>query len=240
MMKIRTLVIFSLFSAAGYVLIFVGLRLILDFPSNASMPLEPARRVQFLVIVSAFVLAAFALLRLAVKWLIIWAAKHEHRHVLNFFQWIAPRFSRRILSSILSTSIALSTAVAANADTIIPAQSLLSTPHTDSRSMPESVESSQRSVPNAQWFPEQISVPLNRLISSGAQPKHKTEKTITEVVVAQGENLWSIAATHLGPQATAEEISAYWPQVYQANRQVIGSDPNVLEVGTVLVLPHRE
>jgi hypothetical protein len=57
------------------------------------------------------------------------------------------------------------------------------------------------------------------------------------VVVRPGDSLWSIAATELGPNATAEAIAARWPAWYAANRQLIGPDPDLILPGQVLRTP---
>ena len=49
-----------------------------------------------------------------------------------------------------------------------------------------------------------------------------------EVVVRRGDSLWSIAARHLGPDASDAEIAAAWPAWHEANREVIGDDPDLL------------
>ena len=40
-----------------------------------------------------------------------------------------------------------------------------------------------------------------------------------------------MAAAQLGPLATDLEIAQLWPRWFQANRAVIGSDPNLLLPG---------
>ncbi|WP_329484730.1 LysM peptidoglycan-binding domain-containing protein [Kribbella sp. NBC_01484] len=57
------------------------------------------------------------------------------------------------------------------------------------------------------------------------------------VDVRAGDSLWSIAARELGPNASAEAIAARWPEWYAANRQVIGSDPDLILPGQVLRIP---
>jgi hypothetical protein len=56
-------------------------------------------------------------------------------------------------------------------------------------------------------------------------------------VVVRGDSLWSIAAAHLGPGATAAEIAAEWPRWWQANHASIGDDPDLLVPGRVLMPP---
>lgn len=57
------------------------------------------------------------------------------------------------------------------------------------------------------------------------------------VVVAPGDCLWAIAARHLGPAATTAEIATEWPRWYDANRSVIGADPDLILPGQRLVPP---
>jgi hypothetical protein len=51
------------------------------------------------------------------------------------------------------------------------------------------------------------------------------------VVIRRGDNLWDLAARHLGPGATDAEIAAAWPRWFTTNRAVIGSDPDLLRPG---------
>lgn len=57
------------------------------------------------------------------------------------------------------------------------------------------------------------------------------------VTVVRGDSLWVIAARHLGPHATPQQIAREWPRWYATNRTVIGSDPNLIRVGQVLTAP---
>jgi hypothetical protein len=56
-------------------------------------------------------------------------------------------------------------------------------------------------------------------------------------VVHRGDTLWDIAARHLGPNASAVDISRAWPAWYEANRATIGADPDVIRPGELLVPP---
>ncbi|AYD89365.1 LysM peptidoglycan-binding domain-containing protein [Actinomyces lilanjuaniae] len=55
--------------------------------------------------------------------------------------------------------------------------------------------------------------------------------------VTPGESLWSVTVHSLPAGSSAEDISAAWPALYEANREVIGPDPAVLRPGTTLTLP---
>jgi nucleoid-associated protein YgaU len=57
-------------------------------------------------------------------------------------------------------------------------------------------------------------------------------------VVERGETLWSIAADALGTDEL-HRIARYWPRIHRLNREVIGSDPNMIFPGQVLSLPEE-
>jgi nucleoid-associated protein YgaU len=59
----------------------------------------------------------------------------------------------------------------------------------------------------------------------------------TDVVVGDGDSLWSIAARHLGPNASAAATAIAWHQWYAANRQVVGDDPDLIYPGQRLRQP---
>lgn len=60
---------------------------------------------------------------------------------------------------------------------------------------------------------------------------------VEEVVVRRGDTLWSIAARHLGEQATDQDVAEAWPRWYSTNRDVIGGDPDLIVPGQRLVVP---
>lgn len=57
------------------------------------------------------------------------------------------------------------------------------------------------------------------------------------VTVLAGDTLWDIAAHQLGPGASDVEIALLWPRWYEANRTVIGQNPEVLLPGQILQPP---
>lgn len=57
------------------------------------------------------------------------------------------------------------------------------------------------------------------------------------VHVQPGDCLWSIAASQLGPHATDPDIDGHWRRIYALNREVIGSDPDLIYPGQTLRLP---
>jgi nucleoid-associated protein YgaU len=58
-----------------------------------------------------------------------------------------------------------------------------------------------------------------------------------QIAVVDGDSLWTIAASHLGPLASDVEIALEWPRWYQANRAVIGENPDELKPGQLLTHP---
>ncbi|MCO1339190.1 hypothetical protein BJH93_09840 [Kocuria polaris] len=92
------------------------------------------------------------------------------------------------------------------------------------------VEQPGERAPSPAWTPGRTAPAIDRVLGS-------TRPESDETVVAAGDTLWSIAATALGPEATSAEIAAEWPRWYDANRDVIGPDPDHLTVGSVLTPP---
>jgi hypothetical protein len=64
-----------------------------------------------------------------------------------------------------------------------------------------------------------------------------SDRSTGSYVVHRGDTLWDIAARHLGPRATAVDISRAWPAWYNANRAVIGPDPSLIRPGELLSPP---
>lgn len=51
------------------------------------------------------------------------------------------------------------------------------------------------------------------------------------ITVRAGDSLWSIASERLGPDAALADIDAAWRELYAANRQAIGTDPDLIHPG---------
>lgn len=65
------------------------------------------------------------------------------------------------------------------------------------------------------------------------------------VVVEPGDHLWKISARHLeaigGSTPTAEQVTPYWREVIEANRDRLRSgDPDLIYPGEVVVLPDAD
>lgn len=96
--------------------------------------------------------------------------------------------------------------------------------------------------PDEPDFSEQP-IPADQPITSeqpapSAQPAPADEPTRV-VVVERGDSLWRITDELLGPGRDSDAaIAAAWPALYAANRDVIGPDPDLIEPGQRLVVPH--
>ena len=91
--------------------------------------------------------------------------------------------------------------------------------------------------------PRRSAAPLPPWLGGGPSkpaPGHGAEAS--DYTVKAGDTLWDIAGAHLPPsQRSAATIQRYWPQVYRANRQVVGADPDLIHPGTNLgVTPFRQ
>jgi hypothetical protein len=74
-----------------------------------------------------------------------------------------------------------------------------------------------------------------------AAPAARTASGATDnaaaVTVLAGDTLWDVAAQAMGPEASDVEIATQWPRWYEANRSVIGHNPDVLLPGQILQPP---
>ena len=96
-------------------------------------------------------------------------------------------------------------------------------------------------IPTPGWTPTRgasATVPASPgavdLVSSGGSDGSASSEP---VVVHRGDTLWEIAARHLGPGATDVDIAQEWPRWYAANRDLIGTDPDLIRPGQELVVP---
>ncbi|MCB5273838.1 hypothetical protein BJG92_01363 [Arthrobacter sp. SO5] len=75
------------------------------------------------------------------------------------------------------------------------------------------------------------------LLAGGRLRSREPAEEGTEVTVRAGDSLWSLAAARLGPFASDVDVAREWPRLYQANREVIGGSPHLLQPGMVLRFP---
>lgn len=92
--------------------------------------------------------------------------------------------------------------------------------------------------------------PIVRLTDETSPPTEDAETSADENVAATstarytvepGDSLWRIAALVLRSPGTGEPTSAdiaqFWPVIYDANRTLIGDNPNLIFPGQQLVIP---
>ncbi|QGH68860.1 LysM peptidoglycan-binding domain-containing protein [Pseudactinotalea sp. HY158] len=99
----------------------------------------------------------------------------------------------------------------------------------------ESTESIQPTEPTEPTVPTESVEPTGATGLTHAPPRASS----TRYEVRRGDSLWSITAAHLGgSNAPADrEVAAAWPQLYDTNSDVIGTDPDLILPGQVLHLP---
>ncbi|MCT9624470.1 hypothetical protein HWD94_04945 [Pseudarthrobacter equi] len=71
----------------------------------------------------------------------------------------------------------------------------------------------------------------------GATPVGGSVHTTGTVAVLAGDTLWDIVRGQLGSNASDIDVALEWPRWYEANRAVIGQNPDVLLPGQVLQPP---
>lgn len=58
--------------------------------------------------------------------------------------------------------------------------------------------------------------------------------------VVPGDSLWAIAANHLDGEPDDAQVAEAWPLWFDANRDVVGDDPDLIHPGQVLRVPDHE
>ncbi|OCI31676.1 LysM peptidoglycan-binding domain-containing protein [Oerskovia enterophila] len=53
----------------------------------------------------------------------------------------------------------------------------------------------------------------------------------------RGDTLWSLAERRLGPEASAAQVATECGRWFDANRDVIGDDPDLIKPGQILSAP---
>lgn len=93
------------------------------------------------------------------------------------------------------------------------------------------------SLPDPSWVPTAPTVRPQADVGLLSRAPADTVDPRPDVVVQRGDTLWTIAARHLGPGASDAEIAQAWPAWFDANRGVIGDDPDLILPGQVLRAP---
>ena len=72
-------------------------------------------------------------------------------------------------------------------------------------------------------------------------PSFETEMHGHTYVVRTGDSLWRIAERTLADRGngmvTSADVAQFWPVIYEANRTLIGDDPNLILPGQTLEIP---
>lgn len=74
-------------------------------------------------------------------------------------------------------------------------------------------------------------------VRSEAALHQETARHGSPVPVLAGDSLWGIVADHMGPGASDVDIALEWPRWYEANKALLGPNPDVLLPGQVLLPP---
>lgn len=98
------------------------------------------------------------------------------------------------------------------------------------------VSGTEGGVPDPGWLPTRSGqIPDSASIDLVARGSAAPDS----VVVRAGDTLWDIAAAQLGHEADPATIAATWPLWYDANRETIGADPDLILPGTRLLPPSQ-
>ena len=90
---------------------------------------------------------------------------------------------------------------------------------------------------NPGWQPAAPVAGPGLLAPPAARADDDTESGAGAVTVLAGDTLWDVAAHAMGPGASDVEIAMQWPRWYEANRALIGQNPDVLLPGQILQPP---
>ncbi len=78
---------------------------------------------------------------------------------------------------------------------------------------------------------------LGLLGSQAATRDPASGRQADALVVAPGDSLWGIARSTLPPRVSDAEVELRWQEIYRANREVVGADPDLIRPGQRLVMP---
>lgn len=105
---------------------------------------------------------------------------------------------------------------------------------------PASAEpSGERAVPSASGgVLNGLPLPDRAVAAAASSPTAARTGPVTPTLrVRAGDSLWSIAAALLPPGASASDVDTVWRHIADANRDVLGPDPDLIFPGTSLRVP---
>lgn len=149
----------------------------------------------------------------------------------------APRLAPRIAAGLVTTAVVLTPMGAAQAAPEAGVSATLSVSETPGTETP-GTEAPTTGAPEPGWRPTAPPRPPHS--STSIDFVSRGTAAPDSVVVRAGDTLWDITARHLGNDADAATIAVTWPLWFEANRDVIGADPDLILPGTLLVPPHDD
>lgn len=87
------------------------------------------------------------------------------------------------------------------------------------------------------WRPAAPVASPGLLAAPAVRADEEAKTDAGSVAVLAGDTLWDIAAQAMGPGVSDVEIAMQWPRWYEANRAIIGQNPDVLLPGQILQPP---
>lgn len=150
---------------------------------------------------------------------------------------IAPRLGPRIAAGLVSTVVALTPVGAAHAAPEVGISAVARASGTPETGTP-GADTPGAGTPEPGWRPTGPPRPAGS--STAIDLVSRGTAAPDSLVVRAGDTLWDITARHLGADADAATIATVWPLWFEANRDVIGADPDLILPGTRLVPPSDE
>lgn len=156
---------------------------------------------------------------------------------------LAPVFMRRTACLALGMNLAVLPAAQAatgltSASSASSASEQINTVLEDAVLTPQWIPVESRHMLEPSWQPTTPLPGGGLLVKKSREGRSSPSATAqVETVVEPGDSLWTIAARHLDPHASDASVAEAWPRWYEANRSVIGEDPELLQPGQVLKAP---
>src|SRR5690625_696813 len=155
---------------------------------------------------------------------------------LRALTWFTPRFLRGVVATALglsSLTVPMLNTTAVPAEPEVPAAGPAVVDPGASTGLPG---------PSRPGAGPQVSADVGAGLIGGVESAPEREQArpgpdTRHVVVRSGDTLWTIAAEHLGDNPGRAAVAAAWPRWYQANADLIGPDPNLIQPGLRLVVP---
>lgn len=152
---------------------------------------------------------------------------------------IAPVFMRR--AACLALGVNLIAVPSAYAGTgAVPSTSHAEQVHTAQKFgslSPHWVPVETQQVLEPTWRPTPLPSGGSLMVKESRESRAAADTAQDEVIVQPGDSLWTITARHLSVDASDADVAETWPRWYEANRDVIGENPELLQPGQILHPP---